>query len=255
MSELLVKALLAYLLGSVVGSLVIGAARGVDIRTLGSGNAGATNALRTQGKAVGLAVFVIDLLKGWVATGLLAGWVLPWIVPAGSPLDGWRVPVCALAVILGHVYPVWFGFRGGKGVATLVGALQGIAPVLVLVFILAWLVVVILTGFVGLASICASLAVRPRDSPRAPCPAGAAARLRRVCRAPHPLHAPRQRGAHARRSRAACAAPVAPGRAPRDGLKWPHHARSRRPRSPHRCMPPLPTGSFIPGKSWPGFSG
>jgi glycerol-3-phosphate acyltransferase PlsY len=164
MSELLVKALLAYLLGSVVGSLVIGAARGVDIRTLGSGNAGATNALRTQGKLVGLVVFVIDLLKGWVATGLLAGWALPWIVPAASPLDGWRVPVCALAVILGHVYPVWFGFRGGKGVATLVGALQGIAPVLVLVFILAWLVVVILTGFVGLASICASLVVVPEIS-------------------------------------------------------------------------------------------
>lgn len=161
MSELILKALLAYLLGSVVGSLAIGAVRGVDIRTLGSGNAGATNAMRTQGKVVGLAVFVIDLLKGWVATALLAGWVLPWLAPAAAPLDGWRVPVCALAVILGHVYPVWFGFRGGKGVATLVGALQGIAPVLVLVFVLAWLVVVILTGFVGLASMCASLAVIP----------------------------------------------------------------------------------------------
>jgi acyl phosphate:glycerol-3-phosphate acyltransferase len=161
MSELCVKALLAYLLGSLVGSLVIGAVRGVDIRTLGSGNAGATNAMRTQGKAVGAAVFVIDLLKGWIATGLLAGWALPWLAPAAAELAGWRLPVCALAVILGHVYPVWFGFRGGKGVATLLGALQGIAPVLVLVFILAWLVVVILTGFVGLASICAAVAVVP----------------------------------------------------------------------------------------------
>ena len=104
------------------GSLVVGRLRGgVDIRTLGSGNAGATNALRTQGKVVGLAVLVIDLVKGWLATAWLAHLALPLVAPAHPAVQAWSVPVCALAVMLGHVYPACFGFRGGKGVATLVG--------------------------------------------------------------------------------------------------------------------------------------
>ncbi len=159
MTELLLKAALAYLLGSIVGSLVIGRLRGVDIRTLGSGNAGATNALRTQGKAVGLAVLVIDLAKGWLATAWLAHATLPVILPAAAALQAWSVPVCALAVMLGHVYPAWFGWRGGKGVATLVGVLLGISATLVEAFLLAFLVAVMLFGYVGLGSMLATLAV------------------------------------------------------------------------------------------------
>lgn len=159
MTELLLKAALAYLLGSIVGSLVIGRLRGVDIRTLGSGNAGATNALRTQGKAVGLTVLVIDLAKGWLATAWLAHTTLPVILPAAPALQVWSVPVCALAVMLGHVYPAWFGFRGGKGVATLVGVLLGISATLVEAFLLTFLVAVMLFGYVGLGSMLASLAV------------------------------------------------------------------------------------------------
>jgi glycerol-3-phosphate acyltransferase PlsY len=158
-TELLLKAALAYLLGSIVGSLVIGRLRGVDIRTLGSGNAGATNALRTQGKAVGLAVLVIDLAKGWLATAWLAHATLPVILPAAAALQAWSVPVCALAVMLGHVYPAWFGWRGGKGVATLVGVLLGISATLVEAFLLAFLVAVMLFGYVGLGSMLATLAV------------------------------------------------------------------------------------------------
>jgi glycerol-3-phosphate acyltransferase PlsY len=158
-SELLLKAALAYLLGSIVGSLVIGAARGVDIRTLGSGNAGATNALRTQGKAVGFAVLVIDLVKGWLATAWLARATLPLLQPAAPALAAWSVPVCALAVMLGHIYPAWFGFRGGKGVATLVGVLLGISATLVGVFLLTFLLAVMLFGYVGLGSLLATLAV------------------------------------------------------------------------------------------------
>jgi len=158
-TELLLKAALAYLLGSIVGSLVIGRLRGVDIRTLGSGNAGATNALRTQGKAVGLTVLVIDLAKGWLATAWLAHATLPVILPAAPALEAWSVPVCALAVMLGHVYPAWFGFRGGKGVATLVGVLLGISAMLVEAFLLTFLVAVMLFGYVGLGSMLASLAV------------------------------------------------------------------------------------------------
>ena len=159
MTELLLKAALAYLLGSIVGSLIIGRLRGVDIRTLGSGNAGATNALRTQGKAVGLTVLVIDLAKGWLATAWLAHATLPVILPAAPALEAWSVPVCALAVMLGHVYPAWFGFRGGKGVATLVGVLLGISATLVEAFLLTFLVAVMLFGYVGLGSMLATLAV------------------------------------------------------------------------------------------------
>jgi glycerol-3-phosphate acyltransferase PlsY len=158
-TELLLKAALAYLLGSIVGSLVIGRLRGVDIRTLGSGNAGATNALRTQGKAVGLTVLVIDLAKGWLATAWLAHATLPVILPAAPALEAWSVPVCALAVMLGHVYPAWFGFRGGKGVATLVGVLLGISATLVEAFLLTFLVAVMLFGYVGLGSMLATVAV------------------------------------------------------------------------------------------------
>jgi acyl phosphate:glycerol-3-phosphate acyltransferase len=171
--ELLVKGALAYLLGSIVGSLVIGRFRGVDIRALGSGNAGATNALRTQGKRIAFWVLVIDLLKGWIATHLIAPALLPGIAPAASPLHAWCVTVCGLAVILGHVYPLWFGFRGGKGVATLVGTVLGIHPWLLLPMVLTWLAAVMLFGFVGLASMLSAFALvvaiaLSAGSPRAP---------------------------------------------------------------------------------------
>lgn len=159
MPELLFKAALAYLLGGMVGGLLIGRLRGVDIRTLGSGNAGATNALRTQGKAVGLAVLIIDLVKGWIATGWLAGVSLPLIAPAPPALEGWAVPVCGIAVMLGHIYPAFFGFRGGKGVATLVGVITGVSAWLTLVFLLTFLASVMLLGYVGFGSILATFAV------------------------------------------------------------------------------------------------
>ncbi len=173
MIELLLKGGLSYLLGSIVGSLVIGRFRGVDIRALGSGNAGATNALRTQGKRIAFCVLVIDLAKGWIATQLIAPALLPGIAPAAPALHAWCVTVCGLAVILGHVYPLWFGFRGGKGVATLVGAVLGIHPWLLLPMVLTWLAAVMLFGFVGLASMLSAFALAvaialSAGSPRAP---------------------------------------------------------------------------------------
>lgn len=161
MIELVLKAGLSYLLGSVMGSLVIARLTGgADIRTLGSGNAGATNALRTQGRKVGLAVLAIDLTKGWIATGVLAPWVLPSVIPsAAAPLALWCAPLCGIAVMLGHVYPLWYGFRGGKGVATLLGAVLGINGWLLLPMMLTWLAAVIVFGYVGLASILATVAL------------------------------------------------------------------------------------------------
>lgn len=159
MTELAVKALLSYLLGSILGSLLIGRFRGVDIRTLGSGNAGATNALRTQGKKVALCVLLIDVAKGWIASALLAPLALPGIAPSAPQLQAWCAAVCGIAVMLGHIYPLWYGFRGGKGMATLVGAVLGISPWLLVPMILTWLAAVILFGFVGLGSMLASLAL------------------------------------------------------------------------------------------------
>ncbi len=161
MIELVLKGALSYLLGSVMGSLLIARLTGgVDIRTLGSGNAGATNALRTQGKKVGLAVLVIDVAKGWMATAVIASWALPVAgVSHTASLADWRAPVCGIAVMLGHVYPLWYGFRGGKAVATLLGAVLGINAALLLPMILTWLAVVIAFGYVSLGSIAGAVAL------------------------------------------------------------------------------------------------
>ncbi len=158
MIELAIKGAVSYLLGSIVGGLVIGHFRGVDLRKLGSGNAGATNALRTQGWKVGLLVFVIDLAKGLIATRVIAPAAIPGIAP-DAQLSPWCAAVCGIAVILGHVYPIWCGFRGGKGVAPFVGAVLGISAQLVLLMALTWLVATILFGYVGLSSILGALAV------------------------------------------------------------------------------------------------
>ena len=161
MIELMLKGALSYLLGSIVGSLAVARLTGgADIRTLGSGNAGATNALRTQGRKVALVVLVIDLAKGWIATAMVATWAMPaGIAAAPAALAAWSAPVCGLAVMLGHVYPLWYGFRGGKGVATLLGAVLGIKARLLLPMILTWLAAVIAFGYVGLASILGAVAL------------------------------------------------------------------------------------------------
>jgi glycerol-3-phosphate acyltransferase PlsY len=149
----LIKVVLSYLLGSIVGGLVVGRLRGgVDIRRLGSGNAGGTNALRTQGKVFALWVMMIDIGKGWLATRVIAPF------HATEPF-GWVAVACGIAAIVGHVYPLWYGFRGGKGVATLVGAALGLDVWLLIPMLLTWLMVVMLFGFVGLGSMLGALAL------------------------------------------------------------------------------------------------
>jgi len=152
MLELAVKTLIAYLLGSLMGALILGAFRGIDIRTQGSGNAGGTNALRTQGKAFALGVVVIDVAKGWVAAALLPALALPGIAPDPLLARDWLAVSCATAATAGHVWPVWYEFRGGKGAATVIGVILGIAPGLLPALLGVWLVVVMLTGFVGLGT-------------------------------------------------------------------------------------------------------
>jgi glycerol-3-phosphate acyltransferase PlsY len=152
MLELGVKIVIAYLLGTLLGSLILGRLRGVDIRSLGSGNAGATNALRTQGKLFGLLVLVVDIGKGVFAVWWLPGAVLPAVGIDPDLPRAWLTAACGFAVIVGHVYPVWFSFRGGKGVATVVGVIGAVDPRLLAPLLVSWLIVLVLTGYVGLAS-------------------------------------------------------------------------------------------------------
>src|ERR1700761_2997080 len=104
------KVILSYLLGSIVGSLLVGRLRGgVDIRKLGSGNAGGTNALRTQGKSFALWVLFIDIAQGWVAVGGFAPFLFPGLEPPPLYIATWEPALCGMAAIAGHVYPAWYG--------------------------------------------------------------------------------------------------------------------------------------------------
>jgi glycerol-3-phosphate acyltransferase PlsY len=160
MMDLIVKILASYLIGSLMGSLIVGRVRGgVDIRDLGSGNAGGTNALRTQGGAFAFWVMLIDIGKGFLATWMIAPASVLGISGAPPELQSWLPPLCGLAAIVGHVWPIWYGFRGGKGVATVIGAVLGINAWLLVPILLTWLLFVFVFGYVGLASIAAAIAL------------------------------------------------------------------------------------------------
>ena len=154
LSPLLLTALLlliAYLLGSTSGSLVLGRARGIDIRQQGSGNAGGTNALRTQGWKFALGVALFDVGKGVLATWIALRWA-----PVGAPLTVTAHGYLATGVaVIGHVWPIWHGFRGGKGAATLIGGLLVLWPWSLPVVLLAWGSVLLSTGYVGLSTVIA----------------------------------------------------------------------------------------------------
>ena len=143
---------IAYLLGSLSGSLLLGRLRGVDIRRLGSGNAGGTNALRTQGWKFALGTVVVDVGKGALAAWLALRW--------GGGAD-WLPYAAGTAAVVGHVWPVFHGFRGGKGAGTLVGVLLVLWPLAVAVLLGAWLLVLTATGYVGLATVLAAATLVP----------------------------------------------------------------------------------------------
>lgn len=158
MFELGIKFLLAYFIGSIMGSMVMGKLRGgVDIRTMGSGNAGGTNALRTQGWLFALGVVVIDIGKGIIAAGIIPGIELPIAGNDPQISRAWLTLSCAAASVSGHVWPMWHKFRGGKGAATIVGTLIVLAPGLIMPLLLVWAWVLVLSGYVGLATMIAGL--------------------------------------------------------------------------------------------------
>lgn len=157
MLEVFAKTLLAYLIGTVMGGLVVGALRGgVDLRAHGSGNVGATNALRTQGKAFALAVLFIDVMKGVIAVLWLPYIEWPW--PSGFVLpQQWQVYLCGIAVALGHCYPLFYRFRGGKGVATLAGVFACVLPAAMPWMLLLFVLTLLFTGYVSLATLAGML--------------------------------------------------------------------------------------------------
>lgn len=143
-------AVVSYFLGSIPTGFLWAKARGVDIRTAGSGNIGATNVMRTLGKGPGIAVLVIDAVKGFVPV-----FFAPRIFDGDSNLS----IVCCVAVIAGHNWTCWLKFKGGKGIATSAGALLAFLPVPLLCALGLWLVVFALSRYVSLASIAAAAAL------------------------------------------------------------------------------------------------
>jgi glycerol-3-phosphate acyltransferase PlsY len=142
--------LAAYLLGAIPFGLLVAKSKGVDIRKQGSGNIGATNVLRVIGKGWGIFTLVLDALKGFIPA---------FVFPILGKFDSeWGV-LFGLAAILGHTFPVYLNFKGGKGVATSAGMLLGVAPAAVGIGFICWIVTMVLSRYVSLASIVAAIAV------------------------------------------------------------------------------------------------
>lgn len=152
-----VVAFTGYLLGSFPAGYFAGRFAGVDIRKTGSGNIGATNVLRTLGKRWGYAVFFVDAFKGFLAvrlalflafqTGIERSWTVYFGILAGG--------LC----IVGHMFPVWLGFKGGKGVATSAGVMFGLMPLAVVIVSVIWILMFEITRYVSLASVAAAVAL------------------------------------------------------------------------------------------------
>ena len=156
----IVTLVIAYLLGSIPTGFLVAKARGIDIRTQGSGNIGATNVFRILGKTAGILVLLADAAKGWLAVSVVANWVGGWSNPAASPVASeWLSLGAGVAAILGHNYTCWLHFKGGKGIATSAGVLVALVPAALLIVLGIWIVVFAVSRYVSLASICAALAL------------------------------------------------------------------------------------------------
>src|SRR6266581_5947483 len=152
--------IIGYLLGSIPTGFLVAKTRGLDIRTVGSGNIGATNVFRYLGKPAGIFVLVADALKGWVAVAVVANLVLLWFFPDANETarDALKVST-GMAAILGHNFTCWLNFKGGKGIATSAGVLIALVWPALLIILGLWVVVFALTRYVSLASICAAAAL------------------------------------------------------------------------------------------------
>jgi glycerol-3-phosphate acyltransferase PlsY len=160
----IVTALIAYLLGSIPTGYLMGRARGIDLRTMGSGNIGATNAFRILGKPAGAFVLVVDGLKGWIAVKFVPGLVFAMLNPSvdlsSDPgTKEYLAMIAGVCAILGHNYTCWLKFKGGKGIATSAGVLAALIPIAFVVGLTTWIIVCLLTRYVSVASITAAFSL------------------------------------------------------------------------------------------------
>jgi glycerol-3-phosphate acyltransferase PlsY len=152
---LILGIVVAYLIGSIPSAVWVGKTfYGVDVRTKGSGNAGATNTIRVLGVKAGLPVLLFDVFKGWLAVSLAH-----YFVPVNFTADNFIIYeiIVATAVVLGHVLPIFAGFRGGKGIATLLGVGIAIYPIEVMIVLAIFIVMLIVFKYVSLGSITAAV--------------------------------------------------------------------------------------------------
>ncbi|HET8574499.1 MAG TPA: glycerol-3-phosphate 1-O-acyltransferase PlsY [Edaphocola sp.] len=146
---------IAYLLGSIPTSVWVSKkVYGIDIRDYGSGNAGTTNTFRILGKGAGIAVFIVDVLKGWAAVEISRFSQYTW---GGEAIVNLQI-ILGLCAVIGHIFPIWARFRGGKGIATLFGMILAIHPVVALSLVGVFVFMLFLTRYVSLSSIAASVA-------------------------------------------------------------------------------------------------
>ena len=153
--QILLNIIISYLLGSISGSMVLGKLYGIDIRTMGSGNAGGTNAFRSVGPLFALGVVLIDIFKGVISV-LFVSKLIFYSSFSISTIEYIEI-VCGIAAVMGHVYPIYYNFKGGKGAGTLIGVIGVLFPQSIIYALLSWIVVLIFTGFVGLGTMVASI--------------------------------------------------------------------------------------------------
>ena len=153
----LLAILASYMTGAIPVGFLAGKTRGIDIRSVGSGNIGATNVFRTLGKGLGIFTFACDVAKGFVSAYLYPLAALHTSMTEQETI--WLGLACACAAVAGHNWPVYLNFKGGKGIATTTGALLGVAPAALGVGILSWLIVFPISRYVSLASIIAAISV------------------------------------------------------------------------------------------------
>ena len=146
--KLIISIFICYLIGSISGSMILGRLKGVDIRAHGSGNAGATNAFRTLGFVFALGVMLVDVLKSYLPVMFLKHYLL---------YTNEQLLLCGLASVLGHVYPIYYQFKGGKGAGTLIGVILALFSKIFLFILIIWVFILIISGYVGLSTMLAGI--------------------------------------------------------------------------------------------------
>jgi glycerol-3-phosphate acyltransferase PlsY len=153
-----VTALSAYLLGSIPFGFLVAKAKGIDIRSVGSGNIGATNAMRVLGKPAGIFVLLMDALKGYAACTWLVALIFKCFTAAPEQVETLHI-IAGIGAVLGHNYTCWLKFKGGKGIATTAGVYLALAPWAVLIAFIVFILAVLLTKYVSVGSIAAAIAL------------------------------------------------------------------------------------------------